>query len=29
KLNSVLNGIPDWVYEEEFGFNRALEFKCR
>ena len=25
KLNSVLNGIPDWVYEEEFGFNRALE----
>ena len=19
KLNSVLNGIPDWVYEEEFG----------
>lgn len=26
KLNSVLNGIPDWVYEEEFGFNRALEF---
>lgn len=26
KLNSVLNGKPDWVYEEEFGFNRALEF---
>ena len=27
-LNSVLNGIPDWVYEEEFGFNRALEFNA-
>ena len=24
--NEVLNGIPDWVYEEEFAFNRALEF---
>ena len=28
KLNSVLNGIPDWVYKEEFGFNRALEFNA-
>ena len=28
KLNSVLNGIPDWVDEEEFGFNRALEFNA-
>ena len=28
KLNSVLNGIPDWVYEEELGFNRALEFNA-
>ena len=26
KFNEVINGIPDWVYEEEFGFNRALEF---
>ncbi len=26
KDNAVLNGIPDWVYEEEFSFNRALEF---
>ncbi|NDV66903.1 S9 family peptidase [Bacteroides sp. 224] len=26
KFNEVLNGIPDWVYEEEFGYNRALEF---
>lgn len=24
KQNSVINGIPDWVYEEEFSFNRAL-----
>ncbi len=22
--NKVLNGIPDWVYEEEFGYNKAL-----
>ena len=28
KQNSVLNGIPDWVYEEEFGFDRALEFSA-
>lgn len=26
KFNSIINGAPDWVYEEEFGFNRALEF---
>lgn len=26
EFNKVLNGIPDWVYEEEFGFNRAFEF---
>ena len=26
KRNEILNGIPDWVYEEEFSFNRALEF---
>ncbi len=26
KANEVINGVPDWVYEEEFGFNRALEF---
>ena len=26
--NEVLNGIPDWVYEEEFGFDRALEFSA-
>ena len=26
--NKVLNGIPDWVYEEEFAYNRALEFSA-
>ncbi|WP_294589724.1 S9 family peptidase [uncultured Bacteroides sp.] len=28
KRNEILNGIPDWVYEEEFSFNRALEFSA-
>ena len=22
--NRIINGIPDWVYEEEFGFSRAF-----
>ena len=26
--NRVLNGIPDWVYEEEFAMDRALEFSA-
>lgn len=26
KFNEIINGVPDWVYEEEFKFNRALEF---
>ena len=26
KKNSILNGITDWVYEEEFGFVRAFEW---
>ncbi len=26
KINSVINGITDWVYEEEFGFVRAFEW---
>lgn len=26
--NAVLNGTPDWVYEEEFAYNRALEFSA-
>ena len=28
KRNEVINGIPDWVYEEEFAFNRALTFNA-
>ena len=26
KFNRIINGTPDWVYEEEFGFNRAFEW---
>lgn len=26
KFNEIINGIPDWVYEEEFSFDRALTF---
>lgn len=26
KRNEIINGIPDWVYEEEFEFNTALAF---
>ena len=26
KFNEVINGIPDWVNEEEFGLSRALTF---
>ena len=26
RLNHIINGIPDWVYEEEFGFSRAFEW---
>ncbi|WP_405608294.1 S9 family peptidase [Polaribacter sp. Asnod1-A03] len=26
KINAVINGITDWVYEEEFGFVRAFEW---
>lgn len=28
EYNKVLNGIPDWVYEEEFAFNRAFDFSA-
>ena len=28
EYNKVLNGIPDWVYEEEFGCNRAFDFSA-
>ncbi len=24
KFNEIINGAPDWVYEEEFGFNKAF-----
>ncbi|MFZ4549151.1 MAG: S9 family peptidase [Bacteroidales bacterium] len=26
KFNFVINGVPDWVYEEEFEFNKAFEW---
>jgi dipeptidyl-peptidase-4 len=26
KKNHILNGIPDWVYEEEFGYSCAFEW---
>lgn len=26
--NKVLNGVPDWVYEEEFGFNKAFDWSA-
>ncbi len=26
KINEIINGAPDWVYEEEFGFNKAYEW---
>ncbi len=28
KFNEVINGLPDWVNEEEFGFNRAITFNA-
>ncbi len=26
EINKIINGVPDWVYEEEFEFNKAYEF---
>ena len=26
KFNYIINGVPDWVYEEEFEFNKAFEW---
>ena len=26
RFNHIINGIPDWVYEEEFAFSRAFEW---
>lgn len=28
EVNKVINGKPDWVYEEEFGFNCAFDFSA-
>lgn len=28
RFNHVINGKPDWVYEEEFEFNRAFDFSA-
>lgn len=28
KRNEVINGIPDWVYEEEFGLSTAMAFNA-
>ena len=28
KRNEIINGIPDWVNEEEFGFNSAMTFNA-
>ena len=28
KQNAIINGVPDWVNEEEFGFNSALTFNA-
>ena len=26
ELNKIINGVPDWVYEEEFACNRLMEW---
>lgn len=26
KINEVINGVPDWSYEEEFGMNTAIRW---
>ncbi len=26
QVNKIINGIPDWVYEEEFSFSKAFEW---
>lgn len=28
KYNEVINGAPDWVYEEEFGFAKAFDWNA-
>ena len=29
KINSIINGITDWVYEEELGFVRAFQWNSK
>lgn len=26
EFNKIINGVPDWVYEEEFGFSSAMQW---
>jgi dipeptidyl-peptidase-4 len=28
KRNEIINGIPDWVYEEEFSTNSSMVFSA-
>lgn len=28
KFNEIINGVPDWVYEEEFTLNRSFDFSA-
>jgi dipeptidyl-peptidase-4 len=28
KFNEVINGLPDWVNEEEFTTNRSFDFSA-
>ncbi len=28
EYNKIINGMPDWVYEEEFGFNKAYDWSA-
>lgn len=28
EYNKIINGLPDWVYEEEFSYNRAFDFSA-
>lgn len=28
EFNTIINGAPDWVYEEEFGFSKAYDWSA-
>ncbi len=28
EFNKIINGLPDWVYEEEFAFNKAFDWSA-